>query len=331
MAEIDRKKKLLKGVNLKGKGLEIGPLSWPLVTKKEANVKYVDHVDTKELKKLYKDDKGVDFRLIPTVDYPLNGRTLREAVGKSEEYDYIIASHVIEHIPDVIRWLQDMAAVLKTGGILSLAIPDKRFTFDIDRNVSTLANVVGSYVDEINRPNSVTIFDYASSFRLNIDAQAIWNGELYLHSTAPHRYSPFQAYDMCVDSAKNGQYIDTHCSVFTPYSFFEIIKGLIGFDMFDYKVKTFYDTAEGAYEFIVLLEKTKASKSEKLQSIPSLTKPLSDRESEQVIIQQKAQISDLNRRVELLSQELESLKHSRSWRLTKPVRKSAKVAKRFLR
>src|ERR1700722_11790090 len=108
-----RKDKLLKHVQVKGEGLEIGPLCWPLLPKSEFNVKYVDHVSAAKLKKIYKDDPGVALDRIDKVDYPLAGRSLRNTVGGNKLFDYVVASHVIEHVPDMVGWLQDMASVLK--------------------------------------------------------------------------------------------------------------------------------------------------------------------------------------------------------------------------
>jgi len=45
-------------------------------------------------------------------------------------FDYCLASHVIEHIPNPIAFFQSIAHLLKPGGVLSLAVPDKRYTFD---------------------------------------------------------------------------------------------------------------------------------------------------------------------------------------------------------
>ena len=37
---------------------------------------------------------------------------------------------MIEHTPDLIAFLADCDAVLKDTGVLSLVIPDKRYSFD---------------------------------------------------------------------------------------------------------------------------------------------------------------------------------------------------------
>ena len=42
----------------------------------------------------------------------------------------------------MIGWLQEIASVMKAGGILSLAVPDKRFTFDRERETTTLEQLL---------------------------------------------------------------------------------------------------------------------------------------------------------------------------------------------
>ena len=48
----------------------------------------------------------------------------------------MVASHVAKHVPDMIGWFGEIPAVLKAGDVLSLVVPDKRFTFDCQRDVS---------------------------------------------------------------------------------------------------------------------------------------------------------------------------------------------------
>lgn len=41
----------------------------------------------------------------------------------NESFDLIVSSHTIEHIPDILRSLKEMARVLKPGGLLALIYP----------------------------------------------------------------------------------------------------------------------------------------------------------------------------------------------------------------
>ncbi|HEY6538461.1 MAG TPA: class I SAM-dependent methyltransferase, partial [Candidatus Dormibacteraeota bacterium] len=62
-----------------------------------------------------------------------------------ESVDFVIANHVIEHLDDPIRGLQEMLRVIRVGGLLFLAVPDPRATFDIDRELTTVDHVVDEF------------------------------------------------------------------------------------------------------------------------------------------------------------------------------------------
>jgi SAM-dependent methyltransferase len=55
--------------------------------------------------------------------------------------DFVIANHFIEHCQDPIGAITNHFRVLKAGGILYLAVPDKRFTFDRDRPVTPISHL----------------------------------------------------------------------------------------------------------------------------------------------------------------------------------------------
>ncbi len=107
-------------------GLEIGALSNPILTKSEANIYYADHLSATDLREKYADEPVEQDKIVP-VDYVLGDKSLKSTIGR-RRFDYVLASHVIEHIPDIITWLQDVSSILKPDGVLSLVIPDKRFT-----------------------------------------------------------------------------------------------------------------------------------------------------------------------------------------------------------
>ena len=78
----------------------------------------------------------VDVSAVEEVDYISDGRPMTEVIGARHRFDWIVASHVIEHVPDLLAFLIDCEALLKPGGSLVLALPDKRCFFDALRPVS---------------------------------------------------------------------------------------------------------------------------------------------------------------------------------------------------
>lgn len=122
---------------LSGQGLEIGALHMPLSVPPSAVVRYVDRFPTDELRKQYPELGGQ--RLVD-VDIVTDGEHLDVVANATQ--DFIIANHFLEHCQDPIGALRSMFRVLKPGGILYLAIPDKRCSFDADRPVTTLEHLL---------------------------------------------------------------------------------------------------------------------------------------------------------------------------------------------
>ena len=99
-----RQEKVLSGLNVKGLGLEIGPNHNPVAPKREGfNVHILDHLSASDLKEKYK-EHGVNLDNIEDVDFVWKGEPLTALIGKNECYDWIIASHVIEHVPDLFTF-----------------------------------------------------------------------------------------------------------------------------------------------------------------------------------------------------------------------------------
>lgn len=309
---MERKAKALKGIDIKsGKGLELGPLYSPIVLKSEANIYYIDHMSAEGLRKKYK-GHPFDVNEIVDVDYVVGGSTLRKIL-KGEEFDYVIASHVIEHIPDVISWLQDISSVLKIGGILSLVVPDKRYTFDISRDVSRPSEIIGAYLDKQTKSDSAMIYDSAAEYKEITPIQA-WSGDIP-ESDEPKKRNLDEAIRKSKLNLKPGEYVDIHCYVFTPQSFVRILRRLIEHDLFDYKVEYFTDTAKDELEFYISFKKVSPgySKAKKLASLPKMPKFQSTEE--------------LEKKIATLEEQLGAITNSKSWKVTKPLRKVYKTTK----
>ena len=121
-----------------GRCLEIGPLANPVVGAEVADVRYVDVVDRTGLVAHYAGNPAVDPDAIPEQHFWLTRpdgtvSTLAEAVAADAPYQHVVASHVIEHVPDMVGWLRDVAQVLTWDGALLLAVPDRRYCFDVHR------------------------------------------------------------------------------------------------------------------------------------------------------------------------------------------------------
>ncbi len=145
-----RKEKVLRHINQNGHGIEIGPSHNPIAPKREGyKVHIIDHMSREQLITKYK-EHHVNLDNIEEVDFVWQGGNYSELTGKSKYYDWIIASHVIEHTPDLICFLNDCDTILKDDGVISLVVPDKRYYFDHYRPITGISKIIDSHVSENN-------------------------------------------------------------------------------------------------------------------------------------------------------------------------------------
>src|SRR5262245_21407020 len=76
------------------------------------------------------------------VDFLADARALPLPDGT---LDYLCSSHVLEHLPDPIAALHEWHRVLRSGGCLYLVVPDKRFTFDEPRALTTVEHFLRDF------------------------------------------------------------------------------------------------------------------------------------------------------------------------------------------
>jgi SAM-dependent methyltransferase len=125
---------------LRGAGIEIGALHNPLKVPRMAHVSYVDRMTVDELRHQYPE---LQREKLVNVDIVDNGEQLATILDSSQ--DFVIANHFIEHCENPLLALDNMLRVLKPLGVLYLAVPDKRFTFDADRPATTLEHLYTDY------------------------------------------------------------------------------------------------------------------------------------------------------------------------------------------
>jgi predicted SAM-dependent methyltransferase len=127
---------------IRGKGIEIGALHRPLLVPKGAIVKYVDRLPVNLLRQQYPELKRFNLVSVDIID---DGEKLNSIESQSQ--DFVIANHFLEHCEDPIGALEAHFRVLRRGGVLYLAIPDKRYIFDVDRPTTTFSHLLRDYSD----------------------------------------------------------------------------------------------------------------------------------------------------------------------------------------
>jgi SAM-dependent methyltransferase len=128
----------LAGRYLQGDGLEVGALHLPLALPRGARARYVDRMSVADLRAHYPE---LDEYELVTPDFIDDGEALTSVPSGS--MDFVIVNHLIEHCQDPIGALLSHARVLREGGILYLAAPDRRRTdFDREREETSLEHLL---------------------------------------------------------------------------------------------------------------------------------------------------------------------------------------------
>jgi len=164
-----------KYVHKQSRGIEIGPGYRPTFPKSQGyQISVVDHCDTDALRAKYQADGNVPSQLveqIESVDAVWTGGSYVSTPGLPPEADYVVACHVIEHAVDIAGFLLDCSSLLKPGGFLLLAIPERRCVLDYYRPSTTLGDVLLAHLNP-------------SAYDLKSEMDEVWYGALYSNSGA---------------------------------------------------------------------------------------------------------------------------------------------------
>lgn len=125
---------------LHGDGIEVGALNHPLAVPETARIKYVDRLSVADLRRHYPELADEPLVEVDIID---NGEHLQTVEEASQ--DFLIANHFIEHCQDPIRTIENLLRVIKKDGILYLAVPDKRYSFDSDRPITPFEHLLKDY------------------------------------------------------------------------------------------------------------------------------------------------------------------------------------------
>jgi SAM-dependent methyltransferase len=143
---------------LTGQGVEIGPGHVPFPVPDRVHVRYVDRWDPSENSSLFPELGESPGFPKPDIVSDLDLERLSQLPDQSQ--DFVIASHVIEHLANPLAMLVDIHRVLRTGGLLILLVPDRHRTFDRDRDPTPLEHLVDEYQRDVREVDDAHIIEY---------------------------------------------------------------------------------------------------------------------------------------------------------------------------
>lgn len=367
--------------------LEIGPLNRPLISKdRYPNVLYCDIRSTEEVKSLYSGDDyleitniSIPLEEIVDVDVVLNGSYEKTFSGQPG-FDYIVASHVLEHVEDLLFFLQDISKVLVKGGKLIVYYPDKRYCFDHFRSEASFRDAYDVY-KKGRSALSRMVLDFFST-AINENAEIIFWNAADMQKLLPSNNKE-KAMELYERSGKGEFMDDVHYWPFTDAGFLRFLHDAIRMDFIELSCEGFYPTLRNTQEFLVVLGSQNGNwdKEKELCKVKENYASVADRYYNSIVLDQGNRIEELDKQIggytlrikelqqekdglqqerdglqqeneqlhlekqdfqrqadelikKLVSQqeehkkEIYSYEHSKSWRLTKPLRAIMRLLKR---
>ncbi|GGU27777.1 methyltransferase domain-containing protein [Nocardioides albus] len=303
-----------------GRGLEIGPLHQPLVPRDAAKVSYLDLYDRDRLYASYAEHSQVNHDTIPEIDYPMwdgtRMRTLDEAAKEGAPFDWALASHVVEHVPDLIGWLGQVEAVTAPDGALVLVVPDRRYTFDAHRPPTTIGQILQAYEAGDTTPSVRAVYDHHRC-AVNGDAKRL------------HRHGPSEA-ETCVhdlgytrtqlERARRGEYVDCHVWTYTDRSFPEIIAELRRLGLTGWSVENLLPVPDDDIEFYVVLRRGLSPELPEAPAIPDWVEHGLELREEvarlrEVVADQRRRLGSQRKQLAAQRDEIDALRGSKRWKL----------------
>ncbi len=237
-------------------GLEVAPYFNAMVERPKHDVFYVDYIDNDEIQRKAADNPGSVGQNVPWIDAVwVPGKRLAECVG-GRRFAYAVASHVMEHVPNPLGWLHEILECVEVGGRVAIVLPMRTRTMDYYRQNTTFGQVVGWSIEKPTRPTPSQVMDFLSQNFFHQGEQVI-PGRMPPFNEAPRHYTDRMALEYACWTSRRNQYLDVHCTTWTPESFSEIFGrlrdvGLLDCDIIG-PVTGFPGASDG--EFVAFLEK----------------------------------------------------------------------------
>jgi 2-polyprenyl-3-methyl-5-hydroxy-6-metoxy-1,4-benzoquinol methylase len=218
--------------------IEVGAGYSPLAPKMAGwNTKTIDVATRLELIDKYRGQPDVDVDRIEEVDFIWHDGELSSAVPSElhGSFDAFIASHVIEHAPDVITFLNSAATLLAGTGTVILAIPDKRFGFDYFRPLAMTGDILASHTMRRNRHSRQTIFNHIA-YAVSGNGTGAWGQHTVQNLAFFHSLETAYSAFLVSSESNTSPYVDMHAWQFTPASFELLLIELARLKLTDWRV-----------------------------------------------------------------------------------------------
>jgi Methyltransferase domain len=238
----------------KSLGLEIAPYFDPCISKQSHDILYTDYIDNETIAAKAQENPGTRGKDLPEVDFVWrSGEALAACVPDGRRFDYILASHVMEHVPDPVGWLNQLLSVMHVGGKLILFLPNRYYNVDCYRTETSFAQLVAWWIEQSPHPTKDQVLDFMTSaldLRHNDGTQ--WDEVGFPVIKSAPFYSDKDSIDTAIAIHGSSSYLDIHCSVWTVASLQAHIARLTEAGILNVKVERVHSEES---EFLCILEK----------------------------------------------------------------------------
>jgi SAM-dependent methyltransferase len=154
--------------HLRGKGLEFGALHSPVPDGPDYEIIYADRMSRADSIALY-DELAPFAPMMVEVDHIVDLDRDDLGVLAEHDFDFFVAAGVIEHLVNPLRFLENLHRVMKPGARFLLSAPDRDFTWDCRRELTSNEHLYDEYernVEDLSDEHVVEYLWHVSPIRL---------------------------------------------------------------------------------------------------------------------------------------------------------------------
>jgi SAM-dependent methyltransferase len=234
------------------------------------NAYYADIRSTKEIRELYASSsymkktgiEAIEPQSIVDIDYVIK-KDYKTTFAGTPKFDYAVLSHVVEHMPDILFFFEDIENILTDDGRVILIYPDQRYCFDHYRAEVSFRDAYATYTEGV-KDNARLAFDFTLNVVKENNASFFWNEKDLTRVIGTNNMGPAEE---AYRQARAGKMLDdVHNWPFSDYGFLRFMyegqrSGLIRFE-----IEKFEPTKYGEQEFLVILKRV--PKGKKMKAFP---------------------------------------------------------------
>jgi len=149
---------------------------------------------------------------------------------RDNSLDYVASSHVIEHVADPIAALAEWYRVLRPGGLIYMVVPDRRFTWDSSRPLTTVEHLLSDHERGTTPADDTHIDDFVHIVDWSRFLPSIPSGEVPARKLEMAR--------VMHESVARGLPVNIHFHVFEPANVLALLDALRGWKptRFDWQI-----------------------------------------------------------------------------------------------